>query len=527
MFDVRRTKRTWALAVLCAAQFVSMLDITVVNLALPSIRRDLGTGVSGLQWIVGAYVLAFACLLLSGGSLGDRLGRRRVFLWGLVVFTSGSLLCAAAPTLEILVAGRVCQGVGAALFVPATLAVLTHLFPEPGERARAMGVWSGVSALALPLGPLLGGVLVDTLGWASVFWINGPFGAATVVVARRVLPGTPTVRRGVDVPGQVLAVGWLGCLAYALIEAERSGWSSPRIVAMLGLAGVLLAVFLAVEHRSAQPMVPLALFRDRRFAACNGILFTVAFGLLGSFLFLSLFVQQVQGYTPAQAGLRMLPLLLPAAAAAPVAGRLAARHGPALPMVCGMTSTGIGLLLLATVDATTPYALWWPALVPVGAGVGLTMAPTNAALMSGVAPPRAGIASATSIASQQVGNVLGVAVVGAVVAAGFSAALTERADRLGLSPSAGRELVRQAVDGSLGAESAAGGERGPELKDAVDASLTAGIHRGLAVSGGAYLAGAVVAAALVPAPRRPRAADPAPGEGGGGSREKGRGQFRR
>ncbi|MCZ7415692.1 MULTISPECIES: MFS transporter [unclassified Streptomyces] len=524
--DDHRTSRKWGLAVLCAAQFVSMLDITVVNLALPSIRRDLGTGVAGLQWIVGAYVLAFACLLLSGGSLGDRLGRRRVFLWGLAVFTCGSLLCAAAPTLEALVAGRVCQGVGAALFVPATLAFLTHLYPEPGERARAMGVWSGVSALALPLGPVIGGALVDSLGWASVFWVNGPFGAATVVLARRVLPEIPALRRGVDVPGQVLATGWLGCLTYGLIEAERSGWSSPQITASLGLAGVLLAAFLAVEHRSAQPMVPLALFRDRRFAACNGILFAVAFGLLGSFLFLSLFVQQVQEYTPSEAGLRMLPLLLPAAVAAPVAGRLAARYDPALPMVCGMVSTGAGLLVLATVDAATPYALWWPALVPVGAGVGLTMAPTNAALMSGVAPARAGIASATSMTSQQVGNVLGVAVVGAVVAAGFSASLTERADRLGLSPSAERELVREAVDGSLGAHGAAGGEREREREEAVDAALTAGIHRGLALSGGMYLAGAAAAAVFVPARRRPPAAPPA-GRRDEGPRKRGRGAVRR
>ncbi|WP_431784110.1 MFS transporter [Streptomyces chumphonensis] len=525
MSEDHRSKRAWALAVLCAAQFVSMLDITVVNLALPSIRRDLGTGVAGLQWIVGAYVLAFACFLLSGGSLGDRLGRRRVFLWGLTVFTAGSLLCAAAQTLGVLVAGRAVQGVGAALFVPATLAVLTHLYPQPGERARAIGVWSGVSALALPLGPVLGGVLVDALGWASVFWINGPFGLATVVLALRVLPEVPALPRRVDVPGQVLAVGWLGCLAAALIEAERSGWSSPGIVSLLGLAGVLLAVFLAVEHRSAEPMVPLSLFRDRRFAACNGVLFAVAFGLLGSFLFLSLFVQQVQGYSPSQAGLRMLPLLLPAAVAAPVAGRLAARYDPALPMVCGLVSTGTGLLVLATVEATTPYALWWPALVPVGAGVGLTMAPTNAALMSSVPPARAGIASATSIAGQQVGNVLGVAVVGAVVAAGFSASLTERADRLGLSPSAGREVVREAVDGGPDTGDPAG-VRDRAWREEVDAALTDGIHRGLAVSGGVYLAGAAAAAVLVPARRR-RRDGPADGRRGSGPQESDRGAVSR
>ncbi|MFC4494867.1 MFS transporter [Streptomyces ovatisporus] len=487
------TGRTWALAALCAAQFMSMLDSTVVNLAMQSIRRDLDAGVSGLQWVVGAYVLAFACLLLTGGSLGDRFGRKRMFLSGLSVFTAGSLLCAAAQSLEALVLGRVVQGLGAALFVPTTLAVLTQLFSGPRERARAIGVWAGVSALALPLGPLLGGLLVDGFGWPSIFLINGPVGLAALLVAYRALPETPVTRRALDMPGQVLGICWLGCVTYALIEAEHQGWSSPRIATLLGIAAVALVLFLVAEKRAAQPMVPLALFRNRRFAACNGILFAVAFGLLSSFLFLSLFLQQVQEYTPAEAGLRMLPLLLPAAAAAPVAGRLAGRYGPALPMTCGLVMAGVALLALATAGAATPYAQWWPALPPLGAGVGMTVTPTNAALMASVDQAKAGIASATSIASQQVGNVLGIAVVGAVVTMGFSASLTERAAQLDVSPAAAEQLVDAAVESNLGVGSSEGGERG----ETIDRAFADGIRRGLAVSGSAYLFGACLTLAFV------------------------------
>ncbi|THA23578.1 DHA2 family efflux MFS transporter permease subunit [Streptomyces sp. RKND-216] len=492
--------RTWAFAALCAAQFMSMLDLTVVNLALPSIRRDFDAGVSELQWVVGSYVLAFACLLLTGGSLGDRFGRKRVFLTGLAVFTAGSLVSGAAPNLAALVAGRVGQGIGAALFVPATLAILTQLYPEPGERARAIGLWAGVSAVALPLGPVLGGVLVDRFGWPSVFLLNGPVGAAALAASWRSLAETPLVRRRFDLPGQLLGIGWLGCLTYTLIEAEQAGWSSLPIAGLLGAAALLLLGFLTAEHRAVQPMLPLSLFRNRRFAACNAVLFAGAFGLLSSFLFLSLFLQQVQEYPPFQAGLRMLPLLLPAAAAAPVAGRLAARYGPALPMTVGQAATGTALLALTAIGADTPYALWAFALVPLGAGVGLTMTPTNAALMGSVPPEKAGIASATSMVSQQVGNVLGVAVIGAVVAAGFSSALTERAAGLGLSAANTRQLVHDAVEGSLGTGPSADGARG----EAVDDSFTAGVHRGFAVSGAAYLTGAALTVIFVAEPRGAR-----------------------
>lgn len=493
-------ERAWAFVALCVAQFMSMLDLTVVNLALPSVRRDFDAGVAGLQWVVGAYVLAFASLLLTGGSLGDRLGRTRVFLTGLSVFTLGSLLCGVAPNLGTLVAGRVAQGVGAALFVPATLAILTRLYPEPGERARAIGIWAGVSALALPLGPALGGILVAAWGWPSVFLLNIPVGLAALVISYRSLPRTPRENRSLDLPGQVLGAGWLGCVTYALIEAEQAGWSSPRIAFPLGAGVVLCVLFLVTESRAAHPMIPLGLFRVRRFAACNVVLFAVAFGLLSSFLFLSLFLQQIQEYTPAEAGLRMLPLLLPAAGAAPVAGRLAARYGPAVPMLCGLLGTGCGLLVLSTVGAGTPYALWWPAMLPVGAGVGLTMTPTNAALMGSVPPERAGIASATSIASQQVGNVLGVAVIGAIVTMGFSASLAEKAAASGASPVQVQRLVDAAVDGSLGAGPSGDGPRGETIDDA----FADGIQRGLAVAGTAYFAGAAATAVLVPDRRRTR-----------------------
>lgn len=404
------------LATMCLAQFVAILDVTVVNLALPAVQRDLGSGITGMQWVVDAYVLLFAALLLTGGTTGDRVGRKRAFLTGMALFAAGSLLCALAPGLRWLIAGRAVQGVGAAAFSPATLAILTHAFPEPGRRARSIGIWSGVSGLALVVGPLVGGSLVQLMGWPGIFHLSALVALVALVAAIRVVEESSDARPGrVDRLGQVLAAGWLATLTFALIEGPSWGWPSPVITGLLVLAAAGFAGFLLVESRSPSPMLPLSLFRGPTFAACNAVLLLVGFGLFGSFFVLSLFLQQVQGYPAVQAGLRLLPMMTAIVLTAPLAGRLTARFGPRLPMSVGMALTGIGLLLLRLVEASTPYGSWWLALLPVGLGLGLTMAPTNAALMGGVDPRHAGTASAMASTSQQLGGLVGVAVLGALV----------------------------------------------------------------------------------------------------------------
>ena len=448
--------RTLTLIGLCLALFMTLLDSTVVNLALPTIASDLGVRLSGLQWIVDAYVLVLASLLLSAGALGDRWGRRNVFVAGMVAFDAGSLVCALAPTLPVLIAGRVVQGAGAAALLPGTMSILASAFPGERDRARAIGVWSGTSGLALLLGPPVGGVLVRYVGWPSIFYLNVPLGLVAIVLALRVFPDSGERRSGADVPGQALAVIALTTLTYALIEGNRHGWRTPLIAGLLVIAVVAFAAFAAVEARRTDPMLPLRMFARLRFAAANAVIFLVGFGLLGSFFFLSLYLQQVQGYSPAEAGTRLLPVMAAVVVAAPLAGRLAGRFGSRGPMSAGLTVAGAGLLLLITVGPHTGYGSWWPYLVLLGLGLGLTMAPTNAAIVGSVDGRQAGTASAIGMTSQQVGSLIGIALLGAIVGAGTGA--------------------------------------GTSVRTSADA-FADGMHRAFLVAGIAFLAGAVIALA--------------------------------
>ena len=292
MFAVNRRTKLLTLGAMCFALFMAMLDNTVVNVALPSIQRHLGSGVSGLQWIIDAYTLVFASLMLSGGTLGDIFGRKRFFLIGLSVFTAGSLLCGVAPSLAILIAGRAVQGLGAAALMPGTLSILTNTFHDPRERAQAIGLWAGVSGLALALGPLVGGTLIDRFGWQSVFFLNVPIGVIALVVALLAVAESknPEGRR-LDLPGQALAIVALGSLTYALIEANNYGWTSTTILALFVTAAVAGAAFLWVEARSSSPMLQLKFFRNPTFAAAAACAGIISFGMFGMFFFMTLFFQ--------------------------------------------------------------------------------------------------------------------------------------------------------------------------------------------------------------------------------------------
>ncbi|MFH8622227.1 MFS transporter [Streptomyces vietnamensis] len=410
--------RAVLLAVTCLGQFMVLLDNTIVGAALPDMQHRLHTQLTGLQWIVDAYVLLVAMLLLSGGVFADRFGRKRVYLTGVAVFTAASVLCSLAPSLGWLVVGRVLQGIGAAALSPASLALLAAAHPVPQERMKAIGLWAGLSGIGLAAGPVAGGVLTDAFGWPAIFLVNLPIGVVLLLVGLRSLeetrnPGAPAI----DVPGTVLSVLGVGVLTYGLIEGGARGWTSPVILGGFAAAAILLGVFVAVEARRSAPMLPLRLFRRRLFTVSNTAMVVVGFALMGSSFFFSQFFVYVQGSSILRAGLQTLPLSLAMVVVSPYAGRLAARYGFRVVVTTGLALAGLGLLALGTVHADTGYGNVWWRLGVTGIGFALTMSPLTGAAIQAVSPQEGGLASGISSTTRQIGAVLGVAVLGAVVRA--------------------------------------------------------------------------------------------------------------
>ena len=499
MFAVDRRTKILTLGAMCFALFMAMLDNTVVNVALPSIQNHFGSGVSGLQWVIDGYTLVFAAFMLTGGTLGDLYGRKRIFLIGLIIFTAGSLLAALAPSLNFLIAGRAVQGLGAAALLPGTLSILTQTFPDPKERAQAIGIWAGVSGMALALGPIVGGALVDSLGWQSVFFLNIPIGIVAFIVASRVVKESKNPEgRHLDLAGQVLAVSGLGMLTYALIEANNFGWTSPTILGLFAGAALATGLFVWVELRSTSPMLDLTFFRNRTFAAAATVAGLVSFGMFGVFFFLTLFLQNVQGYSAFQMGLRSLPMTGAIIFVAPTAGWLASRIGPRIPMAVGLAIVGVGMLLMERITPGMPYSqLWWN-LTLLGIGMGLVMAPMTAAVMGAVPRARAGMASATSNASREVGGVFGIALLGAIVTHWFAKDLKDSLAAFPLPAAVKEKIVTLAGQGGGTAKgSLPTGVDPVALHHAVDSAFVSGIHVAFLVSAVILLTGSVVAAVFV------------------------------
>lgn len=495
MFAGNRRMKLITLGTMCFALFMVMLDSTVVNLALATMQRKLGASISGLQWIVDAYVLFLASLLLTGGTLGDMFGRRKAFVGGLALFTLSSMLCALSPSLNWLIAARCLQGAGAAIMMPTTLSILTATFPDPRERAQAIGMWAGVSGLALAIGPLIGGAMVDSLGWQSIFWINVPVGVTAVVLALLFVPESAQREgRGLDLPGQALAIVGLAALTYAFIEANTYGWTSTRIVSLFVTAAVTLSAFIAVELRSRTPMLQLSFFRNRTFSGANVVGLIVSFGFFGIVFFLSLFFQEIQGYSPLEAGLLSLPLTLAVVVSAVLSGRVVGRWGARLPITFGLLLTGFGLLSLTTVQATTPYSHIWFLLIPIGFGNGMVMSPMTTAIMSTVPTSRAGMASATSNTMRQVGSVFGIAVLGSIVTHSFTSHLRSGLAALRLPAAVVQHLLTIASQGrEAAAAQALPGVDLAVIGRVVANAFTAGFHSGLWISGVMLLVGSPVA----------------------------------
>ena len=410
-----RDRRVRVLFICCFSLFIVGLDITVVNVALPTIGRELDAGISGLQWTVSAYTVVMASLLMFSGSMADRLGRKRIFVVGLSVFSAASLLCSLAASVEALVAFRVLQAVGASMMNPVAMSIITNTFTDPRERAQAVGVWGAVFGISMALGPIVGGTLVSSVGWRSIFWINIPVGLAAIALALRFIPESRAARpRRFDPVGQILVIVLLAALTYGIIEAPGRGWTSPAILAAFTASGAALLGLLVYEPRRADPLIELRFFRSIPFAS-SIVISVAAFATFGGFLFLNtLYLQEGRGLSPVQAGLATVPLALMTVLASPLSGRIVGRRGPRLPLAIAGVAMVIACAMLTGITPATPFLALVAAYVVFGLGFGFVNAPITNAAVSGMPRAQAGVASAIATTSRQVGQTLGVAVVGAI-----------------------------------------------------------------------------------------------------------------
>jgi EmrB/QacA subfamily drug resistance transporter len=416
MPELSLRRRQLVLAICCLSLFIVGLDSTIVNLALPAIQRDLGASVSSLQWVIDAYTLVLASLLMLAGSMGDRFGRRRTFQTGLALFSIGSLLCSVAPNVTTLIIFRMVQAAGGSMLNPVAMSIITNTFTEPKERARAIGVWGGVIGLSMALGPVLGGALVDGAGWRSIFWVNVPVGIAAGVLAAIFVPESKAAKaRRVDPIGQLLVIVLLVGLTYGIIEGGRAGWASPEIVGCFAAAVVALVTLIAYERRRVEPLLELRFFSSVPFSGAT-IIAVSGFSALAGFLFLNtLYLQDARGFSALHAGLLTLPMAAMTAICGPISGRIVASRGPRLPLVVAGVGLVISGLMLTQITSTTP--LWWlfVCYVVFGIGFGALNSPITNTAVSGMPRSQAGVAAAVASTSRQVGASLGVAVLGAVV----------------------------------------------------------------------------------------------------------------
>ena len=415
-------RKWWTLGAVAFGLFMIMLDNTVVFVALSAIQSDLGISTSELEWVVNGYALTFAVLMLTGGKLADLLGRRRIFIVGLAIFTASSLACGLATSAGILIGARVVQGAGAALMNPATLSIIVATFP-PRQRGTAIGIWVGVSAMALAIGPLIGGVLTEQINWSWIFFINVPVGIAGIIVSRLVITESrdESKEQRLDLPGLISsAVGLFG-LTYALIEGNNYGWSSARILGSIAIGAVALGVFVLLEMHQRVPMLDLSLFKNSTFAGANVTMLLVALAMFGVFFFNSLFLGQILGYSPIQTGATFLPMTVLIVFVAPLAGRFSDKIGSRWLMGAGLVLLAGSLLSFSTLDASAGFWDIVPGLILGGFGMSLAMTPTTAAAMSSVPVDKAGVGSAVLNSMRQVGGSLGIALMGAIVASSVNA----------------------------------------------------------------------------------------------------------
>ncbi|TNC29690.1 MDR family MFS transporter [Amycolatopsis alkalitolerans] len=416
MPELTYRRKLLVLAICCTSLFVASLDNTIVNLALPSIQREFSTRVSSLQWTIDAYSLVLASLLMLSGSTADRLGRRRTFQTGLAVFTLGSLLCSLAPNVGLLIVFRMIQAVGGSMLNPVAMSIVTNTFTDPKQRARAIGIWGAVFGVSMALGPVVGGALVDAIGWRSIFWINVPIGVAAFVLAAVFVPESRAARaRRVDPVGQSLIVVILGSLTYGIIEAPRAGWSSAQTIGCFALAVLAVALLVPYEKRREEPLIDPRFFSSAPFSGAT-LIAVCSFACMGGFLFLNaIYLQNVRGYSPLHAGLLTLPAAAMILALSPVSGRIVGGWGPRLPLVVGGVGIAASALMLTWLTAHSSLGFLVLTYFVFGVGFGMVNPPITNTAVAGMPREQAGVAAAVASTSRVVGGALGVAVLGAVV----------------------------------------------------------------------------------------------------------------
>ena len=513
----RQQRLTLIVAILGST--VVFLDGTVVNVALPAIADKLDAGLAGQQWVVEAYMLALVALLLVGGSLGDQFGRRRIFVIGLIGFAVTSVLCAVAPSVEVLIAGRALQGVAGALLVPGSLALVAATF-EGAARGRAVGTWTAWTGIAVVVGPAGGGALVEALSWRAIFWINIPLIAFTVALTLRSVreSSDPDAFRGLDWPGILLSAAGLGAPVFALIEQPSRGWGDPLVLIPL-LAGVAcLGLFVLRELHARHPMLDLALFGIRNFWVANVTTFAAYGGLIAGLFFITIFLQQVSGYSPIEAGLATTPISIVLFLLSPRFGRLASGTGPRLPMTAGPIVAGVGLLLLLRVEAGAAYVTEvLPGVLVFSLGLAATVAPLTATVLDSVNERQVGTASGANNGIARVAGLLAIAVLGVIVSAQFGSSIDGNLGDAPLSPRAAT-AVAKAKEQPLAvptAERLAPAEATQVRAAAADASTSA-FHLGIAIAGILMIAVGIVAGVGIENPKRRIEAVPAGGAAAAG-----------
>jgi EmrB/QacA subfamily drug resistance transporter len=499
--------RRWAtLAVLCLSLLVVVVDNTIVNVALPTLVRHLHASTTSLQWVVDAYTLTMAGLLLTLGSLGDRIGRHRMLAGGLLVFGIGSALAATSTTPGELIGWRVLMGIGAAAIMPATLSILTNVFTEPAERAGAIALWSAVAGLAVAIGPTLGGWLLENFTWGSIFVVNVPIVVIALVAGRLVVPPSADARpRALDPMGAVLSMVGLIALVYAIIEAPTNGWLSAATLGYAGLGLATLAGWVLWELRSSHPMVDLRIFTNARFSAASFAVTMIFFGLFG---WLFLFTQQLQfvlGYDALQAGVRALPFAVTMGIVSPAAARLAARFGTKAVVAGGLAIMAGGFLLVSASTVHTRYPYLMVASVIVAAGMALAMAPATESIMGSLPPAQAGVGSAVNDTTREVGGALGVAIIGSVASSLFAGRLHAFLTHV---PAHSAAEAKASVGAAVAVGSHTPGPAGQALVDAARLAFVSGTDRAVLVAAAAALIGSLVAIRFLPARATSEVFDP-------------------
>jgi len=498
--------RRWQiLGVLCVALFVIVMDNTIVNVALPTLARELGAGTSSLQWIVDAYTLVFAGLLLAAGGLGDRFGRKPALIAGLVVFGSFSLLGALASSTGQLIAARAVMGVGAALIFPTTLAIAVNVFTDARERAAAIGIWTAITGVAVALGPISGGWLLEHFSWGSVFLVNVPVAASAAVAAWVLVPDSRDPRAPrLDLPGLGLSIAGVTLLVWSLIEAPRHGWTSVATLGGVAAAASLLVVFVLWERRTPQPLLDVRLFRNMRFTGAS-LAVTLGFFALFGFIFLvTQYFQLVKGYTALQAGVRTVPFALAMGIAAVSAPAVVRRLGTKLVVAGGLASMAVGFAIAATNDATTPYRVIVTAMLLMGAGLGAAVAPATESILGSLPAAKAGVGSAVNDTTREVGGTLGVAVLGSIMASLYGGRIADALSGAPI-PAQAQAAAHDSLAAALQVAQHVGGSAGAIIAATARDAFVHAFQVGSWVTGGVALAGALIALVLLPARARDEA----------------------